>query len=209
MGLSSGDHSLWDVWPPSLEWLSLSGFPQHLLLMPIIALLTLAWELSMCHPIYLSGHLLICMVFQIGNCLPVGPSLDGMCNLSTEYLWCWCCCCWCCCCWCCWIEGLSCWTLRKDSLLQVQARGVAGGAGLSTPHSLFHLRTLGLQADLKGWGEGWARARLWPLGNHAHSSVLGDVGSVVRLGLRNLPATDHRTPTPRVRGSISSSSSSL
>lgn len=46
-----------------------------------------------------------------------------------------------------------------------------------TPHSLAHPRTLGLQADLKGW----ARDRAWPLGNHTHSPVWGEVGSVVGL----------------------------
>ena len=50
-----------------------------------------------------------------------------------------------------------------------------------TPHSLAHPRTLGLQADLKGWGEGWARGRAWPLGTHTHSPVWGEVGSVVGL----------------------------
>ena len=36
------------------------------------------------------------------------------------------------------------------------------------PRSLAHPRTLGLQAGLKGWGEGWARGRAWPLSSHTH-----------------------------------------
>lgn len=42
------------------------------------------------------------------------------------------------------------------------------------------MRTLGLQASLKGWARGWAGGRDLPLSNHTHSPVLGEVGCIVR-----------------------------